>query len=211
LLSIYITNVAFTQIQKYTFEKESYLEEFRKYSKNIIEISDEIDLMKYNEDEVNAVNLQVTERRDSKKGRSLIYKGSETIQEGEIIGIYVGKIIKLKDFPKLESQDYVMQFRSGKKDFFIDAFRQGNMIYYLNQIKMLGNKLRYANHSCNPNCETAEVNWSESLAMALVAIKPINTNEEITFKYKDNVNFECFCESENCRNKISKVCSFLFF
>lgn len=72
--------------------------------------------------------------------------------------------------------------------------------------------MRYVNHSCNPNAIIQEVNWNDTLALAIISSRQIKYKEEITFDYNSlKHNFICFCESDNCRGSNSRnVVSIIF-
>lgn len=125
-----------------------------------------------------------------KKGIGLKSKGF--ISRGTYIGEYVGEVKSFEDFMKSmrtdysnEEHHYCMHFENG---FVIDAYRMGNVI-------------RYANHSCNPNCQIQKWLVNGASRLALYAIEDINANEELTYDYKF-MRFEavqsCFCGSPNC-------------
>jgi hypothetical protein len=63
---------------------------------------------------------------------------------------------------------------------------------------------RYVNHSCNP---TAKVDIKQK---KLVALKPINSGDEITFDYLASERqivapFDCKCGSSNCIGRVEKA------
>jgi uncharacterized protein len=68
-----------------------------------------------------------------------------------------------------------------------------------------GNDARFINHSCEPNCETVEVNgrvWIES-------VRPIAAGEELSYDYKydrsdddDETFYRCRCGAPTCRGTI---------
>jgi len=64
--------------------------------------------------------------------------------------------------------------------------------------RVLRNKARYINHSCDPNCEvhmTSRTIW-------IVALRDIKTGEELTFNYgyelDDEMAQPCTCGTEHC-------------
>jgi len=64
--------------------------------------------------------------------------------------------------------------------------------------RVLRNKARYINHSCDPNCEvhmTSRTIW-------IVALRDIKTGEELTFNYgyelDDEMAQPCTCGAEHC-------------
>lgn len=136
--------------------------------------------------------------------KKFIPKGTQIIE-------YVGELIskdeadKRADLVLNESKNHkergaVYIFELNKK-FDLD----GNVPY---------NTARFINHSCNPNCESENIDEK----IWITAIKDINKGEEITYNYGYDVdNFEehpCFCGSVNCvgyiveedqRVKLSKI------
>ena len=61
--------------------------------------------------------------------------------------------------------------------------------------------LQNTNHSCNPNV------FFDTTTMQLIALKKIETNEELTFFYPSTEwemtqSFNCFCGSKNCLRTI---------
>lgn len=129
-----------------------------------------------------------------KKGNGL--KSKEFISRGTYIGEYVGEVKSFEDFMKSMRADYLneehhycMHFEKG---LVIDAYRMGNII-------------RYANHSCNPNCQIQKWLVNGASRLALYAIADINPNEELTYDYKFkrfNAVQSCFCGSPNCRGRL---------
>ena len=64
--------------------------------------------------------------------------------------------------------------------------------------KTLKNKARYANHSCDPNCEidiTTRAIW-------IIALRDIQAGEELTYDYgyevKNYMEHPCTCGAKNC-------------
>ena len=64
--------------------------------------------------------------------------------------------------------------------------------------KVLRNKARYINHSCDPNCET----YTTSRTIWIVALRDITAGEELTFNYGYELDAEmaqpCICGAEHC-------------
>lgn len=57
----------------------------------------------------------------------------------------------------------------------------------------------FINHSCDPNCETEDVDGR----IFVTAIRDIEANEELTYEYNlydsDDEDCPCFCGAPNCR------------
>jgi len=64
--------------------------------------------------------------------------------------------------------------------------------------KVLRNKARYINHSCDPNCEVR----TTSRTIWIVALRDIKAGEELTFNYgyelDDETEQPCTCGAEHC-------------
>ena len=61
--------------------------------------------------------------------------------------------------------------------------------FYIDAEKM-GNKARFANHSCDPNCVVEKWTVASQTRVGIYAKEDIPKGTEITFDY----NFEAFCE-----------------
>jgi hypothetical protein len=57
----------------------------------------------------------------------------------------------------------------------------------------------FINHSCDPNCETEDVDGR----IYVMAIRDIDAGEELTYEYNlfdsDDENADCYCGSARCR------------
>ena len=75
-----------------------------------------------------------------------------------------------------------------------------------NEYVLHAGSITKVNHSCHPDCG---IHLNETGAHDFVAMKDINTNDEITFDYAmrnygiDYFPKNCMCGSENCRSVIS--------
>ena len=67
---------------------------------------------------------------------------------------------------------------------------------------MYGNKMRFLNHSCSPNCECRYIYLGDEKKIALFTTKFVKKDEELTFDYDledwGNEKVQCFCGSPNC-------------
>jgi len=68
---------------------------------------------------------------------------------------------------------------------------------------MKGNKARFLNHSCHPNCRAKIVNVGKTQAISFYAIRNIKPHDEITFNYlmefEDKDKRErCYCGAKQC-------------
>lgn len=73
---------------------------------------------------------------------------------------------------------------------------------YLIDATKQGSDARFANHSCNPNCEFVEDN-NDSKIVHLLTLKDVNKGEEITVNYKISTDkndlVPCRCTEPDCR------------
>ena len=111
---------------------------------------------------------------------------------------YVGEKIRVPVADKREKHYAVLGvgdcylFRLDK-DYIIDA------TFY-------GSKARYINHSCDPNLRSEYLNVNGSTHITFVAIRHIQAEEELTFDYNFDPDFEkleCFCGAKNCRGRLN--------
>ena len=111
---------------------------------------------------------------------------------------YVGEKIRVPVADKREKHYAVLGvgdcylFRLDK-DYIIDA------TFY-------GSKARYINHSCDPNLRSEYLNVNGSTHIIFVAIRHIPAEEELTFDYNFDPDFEkleCFCGAKNCRGRLN--------
>ena len=109
---------------------------------------------------------------------------AQEIKKGTRILQYIGEKI-----PKAESAKRLAQGNA-----YIFAFNDRWDI----DGRVLRNKARYINHSCEPNCEvhmTSRTIW-------IVALRDIKTGEELTFNYgyelDDEMEQPCTCGAEHC-------------
>jgi uncharacterized protein len=71
--------------------------------------------------------------------------------------------------------------------------------------RIQGNSAKWINHSCNPNCESDEVDGR----IYIKALRPIKAGEELNYDYgltiderytaKLKKEFACYCGAKNCR------------
>ncbi|SCV61178.1 uncharacterized protein FFFS_15747 [Fusarium fujikuroi] len=148
--------------------------------------------------------LQESETENNGKG---LYLCGDDAQKGAKLAQYCGSPILGDDLRQLRNGNdneitkghYVVKLKHG--DLFLDAANH----------KV---KAKYANHSCQPNCELQEWQHSKGLALFLVASKPIKKHDPITFQYHPTdpptsirVRFNkqqhdqgvCYCASESCQ------------
>jgi len=122
---------------------------------------------------------------------------NEPLKEGEMIMEYVGEVIRQSLTDKRE-QIYEARgigcymFRIDE-DWIVDA-------------TMAGNRARFVNHSCEPNCFAKVINVDETDKIVLFSKRDIHEGEEITYDY--NFAFEeeklaCYCGAATCRGSMN--------
>ena len=111
------------------------------------------------------------------------------IKKGTIVGEYIGKIIPESESYIYDAEDeltYLFDLENGKV---IDATN-----YEF--------PLKYANHSCSPNCEA----FQEDDQVFIETLKDIEPGEEVTYDYnlisEDKV--ECHCGEKNCKGVMNR-------
>jgi hypothetical protein len=74
-----------------------------------------------------------------------------------------------------------------------------------------GNKARFINHSCDPNCESQKWNVSGITRIALVAKRDLPKGTEFTYDYNFDYNWvgsgndqPCYCGASNCSGIFGK-------
>jgi len=135
------------------------------------------------------VELFKTER----KGWGL--KAKDFIPDGSFVIEYVGEVIDQR-----MCQERLSRYQElGVKNFYFLTLEGSEYIDASNK----GNRARFINHSCNPNCVTRKWWVDGELRVGIFAEEDILPGEEITFDYQ----FErfggdkqpCFCGEPNCR------------
>ncbi|OXM77986.1 histone-lysine N-methyltransferase, H3 lysine-36 specific [Cryptococcus neoformans Bt63] len=127
-----------------------------------------------------------------KKGYGL--RASSTIPANTLIYEYIGEVVAEKTFRK-RMQQYADEgirhfyFMMLQKEEYIDATKKGG----------IG---RFANHSCNPNCEVQKWVVGRRLRMGIFTKRDVIKGEEITFNYNvDRYGHDaqtCYCGEPNC-------------
>lgn len=102
---------------------------------------------------------------------------TEDIAQGKLLLIIKGDVIDESEALRRETEDgNVYIFYNG--DSFIDTVRT--------------DKIKYINHSCEPNCEVQD---RDETSLNLVSIKPIKKGEEITIDYGyEEIYDQCNCD-----------------
>ena len=119
------------------------------------------------------------------RGRGVV--AERNFKQGEIIAIWRGSIITENEVLKLSESDRSQLLQVDEDAFLVTS-------------KALVNA-DFINHSCEPNCGFTD-------STTLVAMRDIKTGETVSFDYsmsdtKPIFAFDCWCDSPNCRKKIS--------
>ncbi|WVQ75628.1 hypothetical protein IAR50_005257 [Cryptococcus sp. DSM 104548] len=127
-----------------------------------------------------------------KKGFGL--RAGKDIPANTLIYEYIGEVVKENTFRK-RMQQYAKEgirhfyFMMLQKEEYIDATKKGG----------IG---RFANHSCNPNCEVQKWVVGRRLRMGIFSKRDVVKGEEITFNYNvDRYGHDaqtCYCGEPNC-------------
>ena len=107
------------------------------------------------------------------------------IRKGTFVVEYAGPLIS----PKQADEIY-----DGRSTTYLFGLRDGKLIIDGHGAAM------FINHSCDPNCETDEIDGH----VWIIAIRDIKAGEELTYDYMlydgaENDPAPCFCGSKNCR------------
>ena len=127
---------------------------------------------------------------------------TEKIRKGRRIIEYVGEIIDREEEVRRYDEDRMDRHHTFlfevEDDITIDGARGGN-------------RSRFINHSCDPNCEAV----NEDGRIFIWALKSIQPGEELTYDYaygsdgritkKLMEKYACYCGTEECRGTILKL------
>lgn len=126
-------------------------------------------------------------RKSMIHGRGVFAK--EHIPSGTKLGEYSGKYV---------SNEVVEKHK-----------KETTYFFYVSKTKSIlpftSTKLRYTNHSCDPNCEAYQ--WRDKIFFR--SIKDIKEGEELFIDYNfdydenDTNNYACTCGSKKCRGKMT--------
>ena len=123
------------------------------------------------------------------------------ILEGQLVIEYLGEVIdyaevhrRMSDQRRLTPQDrdfYIMELDSG---LYVDG-------------KFRGNRSRFINHSCDPNCELQRWVVRGKMCIGIFAVKDIAAGQPLSYDYQFDTNeaetFRCYCGSANCRGTMA--------
>ncbi|KAM0688698.1 histone methyltransferase set1 [Conglomerata obtusa] len=180
------------------FENKGTIINDRIFSYNInnnYKTKDQHDIDSFKQDIYN-IPLVVKDSKIHQKGLFTLSK----ICRDEIIGEYVGEIISKGESDRRE-KNYT---RSGKKDVYMFGISENCIV----DATRFGSKLRFVNHSCDPNCYAEIKVFRNGVKRVFIgAERNIEVEEELTIDYQfKKVDGEdpvlCLCKSSKCRGFI---------
>uniref|UniRef100_A0A803QKC0 Histone-lysine N-methyltransferase ASHH2 n=1 Tax=Cannabis sativa TaxID=3483 RepID=A0A803QKC0_CANSA len=132
-----------------------------------------------------------------KKGYGL--KLLEDVSKGYFVIEYVGEVLDMQSYV-LRQKEYALK---GHKHFYFMTLDCNEVI----DACVKGNKGRFINHSCEPNCQTEKWMVNGEICIGLFALRDIKKGEEVTFDYNyvrvfGAVAKKCYCGSNQCRGYI---------
>ncbi|PON60140.1 Methyltransferase [Parasponia andersonii] len=135
--------------------------------------------------------------RCGKKGYGL--KLLEDISKGQFLIEYVGEVLDMQAY-EARQKEYALK---GHKHFYFMTLNCNEVI----DACIKGNKGRFINHSCDPNCQTEKWMVNGEICIGLFALRDIKKGEEVTFDYNYVRVFgaaakKCYCGSPQCRGYI---------
>ncbi|KAK4466045.1 hypothetical protein QBC42DRAFT_156277, partial [Cladorrhinum samala] len=115
--------------------------------------------------------IEIKDTRETGKGAFLL--AGNTIQAGDWIGEYLGRILPAGS-ARANTSDYVYKLdgllNSRMRQVDVDAAAEGNWT-------------RFLNHCCRPNCASAEIYVGKVRLTAFYALRQISAGEELTINY----------------------------
>lgn len=135
---------------------------------------------------VKSVLSEKVEIRESKTHKRGMFS-KEPLKKGEVVFIKGGHILK-RD--QIYSSGVINSYHPIDDNYFLGAMNREEEEW----IKL------YINHSCNPNCGLRG-------EITFVAMRDINTNEELTIDYSfvdnEDYSFMCTCGEDCCRSTVT--------
>jgi [histone H3]-lysine36 N-dimethyltransferase NSD2 len=125
----------------------------------------------------------------------------EPLEEGNLVCEYIGEVI---DEEECQAR-LIKQEKAGTVSFYILALDSGMYI----DARLKASVARFANHSCEPNCNVHKWNVNGLMKIGIFANRAINPGEELTFDYQLDVNGRekmkvCMCGAPSCRGFLGK-------
>ncbi|KAG1688844.1 hypothetical protein DVH05_003021 [Phytophthora capsici] len=106
------------------------------------------------------------------------------IPKGSFVLEYVGELIDELEFRERSDVSYVVRLKAKTttgESLYLDAGK-------------FGNKARFVNHSCRPNCVLEEYRWKGYIRLGIFAKENLKPMQELTFHYHSTaLPFQCRC------------------
>lgn len=118
---------------------------------------------------------------DSEDGTTFGLFAAERIPKHETFGEYLGELNESKN-----DLGYEIEVKVGVKRYYLDASQKGN-------------KTRFMNHSCSPNCRIRRRSVNGIPRIAFMTTRDIDVGTELTWDYGSCWWTKCQCGSSNCR------------
>jgi len=117
----------------------------------------------------------------------------ENIERNEQVVEYIGEYIS----PEIADERQQVYQENGIDDY---MFRANDDVII--DATMKGNKARFVNHSCDPNCYTRPLLVDDTPRVVIYAKRQIMAGEELTYDYKfplEEIKIPCHCGAKSCR------------
>jgi len=143
------------------------------------------------------------EGQDKEGGKGWGLKAVDHISPNQIIGEYRGEVIT-----KQECMRRLAELTDEGSSHFYFAALDGDLIL---DAGPMGAVTRFCNHSCNPNARMSKWNVLGEPRIALMAIREIQPDDEITFNYAADTMDDfvkravCVCGEPNCCGFIGEI------
>jgi hypothetical protein len=126
---------------------------------------------------------------------------STRVVAGAVVAVYLGEVCRRRDAKKrakVSGGEYILEMKAPLGPYFIDA-------------EALGTKMRYVNHSCDPNSQWRVWEVARHPVLVCESLRCLELNEEVTVDYggdywirpgpRNVAGFQCLCGCESCRFK----------
>lgn len=126
----------------------------------------------------------------------------DTIPSGTFLIEYVGELITMDEFKRRMADS----MGKNEENFYYMTMDNMRMI----DARPKGNRARFINHSCDPNCETQKWTVNGDTRVGIFSKKDIKAGEELTFNYKFETvgnakeKKACLCGAKNCSGWIGE-------
>jgi hypothetical protein len=136
-------------------------------------------------------------KKTEKKGWALFT--AAPIAEGDLITLYVGKVLGGNDWKNAWDKDYHKRkhhycLTIKERKIYIDGYKKSN-------------EARFMNHSCRPNAEMKRLCIDRRTVAAFFALRDIPAETELTWNYNFYIHNgmssqKCECGESNCTGKL---------